>query len=160
MSPKVLLLAAELDGFLRQQLPAALRLLELSRPETNPAALEANLAQRLPEFVSQARGAPQADWPALFWHWLAASAAIDPVAAPAPATADASRPLADADALAALQAALRSLPWPQRQAFWMRIGEGLSGAEAASRLGLPQPLFNRQLAAAVGALRPRLASRL
>ncbi|GMV29230.1 MAG: RNA polymerase sigma24 factor [Rhodanobacteraceae bacterium] len=168
---------SRLDGFLRSVERRALRIAELSvgqRDEALDLVQEAMLA-----FVRNYASKPDAEWPPLFfrvldsrvtdWHrrsrvrgrWLAAlwpsrddDDEEDPIAA-APDTAE-SGPLArlaSEDAGQALDAALRGLPLRQRQAFLLRIWEGLDVADTATAMRCGEGSVKTHLWRALNALR-------
>lgn len=168
---------SRLDGFLRSVERRALRIAELSvgqRDEALDLVQEAMLA-----FVRNYASKPEAEWPPLFyrvldsrvtdWHrrsrvrgrWLAAlwpsrddDDDEDPIAAAADAAE--SGPLArlvSEDAGQALDAALRGLPLRQRQAFLLRIWEGLDVADTATAMRCGEGSVKTHLWRALNALR-------
>lgn len=169
-----------LDGFLRSVERRALRIAELStgqRDEALDLVQDAMLA-----FVRHYAAKPEAEWPPLFyrvldsrvtdWHrrgqvrsrWLASwwpthgdEPEDDPVAAAADMTEVG--PLArlvGEDAGQALETALRELPLRQRQAFLLRIWEGLDVAATASAMRCGEGSVKTHLWRALNALRHAL----
>lgn len=169
-----------LDGFLRSVERRALRMAELStgnRDEALDLVQDAMLG-----FVRNYAAKPEADWAPLFhrvldsrltdWHrrskvrgrWLAAwwparaeEDEEDPIAlAQDPAEVGPLARLADADAGQALDAALRALPLRQRQAFLLRIWEGLDVAATAAAMRCGEGSVKTHLWRALNALRAAL----
>ena len=169
-----------LDGFLRSVERRALRIAELSvgsRDEALDLVQDAMLA-----FVRNYAAKPEADWPPLFyrvldsrvtdWHrrsrvrgrwlgswWPAAREDDDedPVAMAAdPAEAGPLARLIGEDAGQALEGALRNLPLRQRQAFLLRIWEGLDVADTATAMRCGEGSVNTHLWRALAALRAAL----
>jgi RNA polymerase sigma-70 factor, ECF subfamily len=166
-----------LDGFLRGVERRALRMAELStgsRDEALDLVQDAMLA-----FVRNYAAKPEADWAPLFhrvldsritdWHrrsqvrgrwlgsWWPARADdddTDPMAAaPDPREAGPLARLVDADAGQALDLALRQLPLRQRQAFLLRIWEGLDVADTAAAMRCSEGSVKTHLWRALNALR-------
>jgi RNA polymerase sigma-70 factor (ECF subfamily) len=167
-----------LDHFLRDVERRALRMAELScgsREDALELVQEAMLG-----FVRGYAAHPASEWPLLFWRvldsrltdfhrrhrvrsrwtaWLgrAADEDEDPVAAlPDPAEPGPLSRLADDEAMRALEAALRALPGRQRQAFLLRVWEGLDVAQTASAMGLSSGSVKTHLFRALQQLRQRL----
>ncbi|HSX58910.1 MAG TPA: RNA polymerase sigma factor [Tahibacter sp.] len=169
-----------LDAFLRSVERRALRIAELSvghRDEAMDLVQETMLA-----FVRNYAAKPEAEWPPLFyrvldsrvtdWHrrsqvrgrWLAAlwparndEDEEDPIATVAD-TMEAgplARLMTD-DAGVALDAALRDLPLRQRQAFLLRIWEGLDVADTATAMRCGEGSVKTHLWRALNALRSAL----
>ncbi|MBL8300046.1 MAG: RNA polymerase sigma factor [Rhodanobacteraceae bacterium] len=169
-----------LDRFLRSVERRALRIAELSvghRDEALDLVQEAMLA-----FVRNYAGKPEAEWPPLFyrvldsrvtdWHrrsqvrgrWLAVlwptrddEEDTDPIAMAVDAaeTGPLAR-LASENAGEALDAALRQLPLRQRQAFLLRIWEGLDVADTATAMRCGEGSVKTHLWRALNALRTAL----
>ena len=172
---------AALDQFLRGVERRALRMAELTtgqRDEALDLVQDAMLA-----FVRNYADKPPAEWPPLFhrvldsrmtdWHrrqqvrgrWLSAwftrrdddEEAVDVLAqAPDPRERAGFARLLDADAGAALQAALAQLPLRQRQAFLLRVWEGLDVAQTASAMRCGEGSVKTHLWRALNALRRAL----
>lgn len=75
----------------------------------------------------------------------------------APALDNAMQHVLDEELLAALQAALNELPWPQRSAWLLREVEGLSYEEIGEALGLPVSSVRGLLARGRKTLAERMA---
>jgi len=171
---------AALDRFLRGVERRALRMAELTtgqRDEALDLVQDAMLA-----FVRNYADKPAAEWPPLFhrvldsrmtdWHrrqqvrgrWISAwftrrddDEAGDPLAdAPDLREPGPLARLLDADAGAALQAALVQLPLRQRQAFLLRVWEGLDVAQTASAMRCGEGSVKTHLWRALNALRRAL----
>ena len=168
-----------LDGFLRSVERRALRIAELSvgsRDEALDLVQDAMLA-----FVRNYAAKPEADWPPLFyrvldsrvtdWHrrsqvrgrWLgswwpaAREDDEDPVALAAdPVETGPLARLIGEDAGQALEGALRGLPLRQRQAFLLRIWEGLDVADTATAMRCGEGSVKTHLGRALAALRAAL----
>lgn len=169
-----------LDGFLRSVERRALRIAELSvghRDEALDLVQEAMLA-----FVRNYATKPEAEWPPLFhrvldsrvtdWHrrsrvrgrWLSAfwpargeDDADDPVATAVDvAEIGPLARLVGEDAGQALEVALRALPLRQRQAFLLRIWEGLDVADTATAMRCGEGSVKTHLWRALNALRAAL----
>jgi RNA polymerase sigma-70 factor (ECF subfamily) len=81
----------------------------------------------------------------------------DPIAsAPDPAGRDPSEQVAQADAMAALETALSRLPGRQREAFMLRILEGLDVEQTAQAMGCSEGSVKTHLSRAMHSLRERL----
>ena len=183
--PGVLTPAAEtvspraLDHFLREIEGRALRIAELStghREDALDAVQEAMLA-----FARRYARQPPGEWRALFHRvldnrlrdqarrravrrqWLALAslwsheADTDALAQPVDAAALQPAHGVDRDRLhVALEAALRALPARQRQAFLLRVWEGLDVAGTARAMGCGEGSVKTHLSRALAALRPQL----
>lgn len=128
-------------------------------------------------------GRPEAEWPPLFYRILQSrirdcqrrravrsrvlsffggqrefeEAPPDPVeGAPDPAGGDPAERLAGFEAVQALEQALAALPGRQRQAFVLRILEGLDVADTARAMGCSEGSVKTHLSRAVHSLRERL----
>lgn len=173
---------ARLDGFLRSVERRALRIAELStgsRDEALDLVQDAMFA-----FARHYTAKPEADWPPLFyrvldsrvtdWHrrsqvrgrWLGSwwparndDGEDDPLAA-APDANEAGPllRLMGEDAGQALEGALRELPLRQRQAFLLRIWEGLDVADTATAMRCGEGSVKTHLWRALNALRLALES--
>jgi len=176
-------LTAALDRFLRGVERRALRHAELALGNPDDA-LEA-LQDGMLRFVKHYRGKPQDEWPLLFWrvldsclidalrrrrragrwfsNWFggAVEDEPDPLAqVPDPREPGPLARLGDAQASAALEAALRGLPHRQRQAFLLRVWEGLDVAQTAAALGISEGSVKTHLFRALAALRQKLEGHL
>lgn len=175
-------LRLSLDRFLRDVERRALRVAELSCGSREDA-LEL-VQEAMFGFVRRYRDKPEAEWPLLFWRvldsrltdhhrrrqtrsrwlgWLlprpadAADDGDDPIdRIPDPAEPGPFSRLADAEALAALEAALRALPSRQRQAFLLRVWEGLDVAGTARAMAVSEGSVKTHLFRALQTLRARL----
>lgn len=173
--------AVALDRFLRGVEARALRMAQLALPEREDAfdvVQDAMLA-----FVRNYRGHAEAEWPLLFWRvvdsrlldrhrrrnvrsrwlaWLGPKGGddeddFDPLAA----MPDTAQPgpflrLADAEAMASLEAALRALPLRQRQAFLLRVWEDFDVARTAQVMQVSEGSVKTHLFRALRNLRARL----
>lgn len=171
---------AELDRFLRGIERRALRIAELGvghREDALDIVQESMLA-----FVRGYRTRPSAEWAPLFHRvldrkildhhrrhrvrrrWLIwgfgrgrAEDAGDALAEIAdPAQPGPLQDVADGETRRALDAALRALPDRQRQAFLLRVWEGLDVAQTAQAMRCSEGSVKTHLARALAALRPRL----
>ncbi|TDR38933.1 RNA polymerase sigma-70 factor (ECF subfamily) [Tahibacter aquaticus] len=169
-----------LDGFLRGVERRALRMAEFAtanREEALDLVQDAMLA-----FVRNYAAKPEADWPPLFhrvldsrltdWHrrnqvrsrWLSSwwpakndEEAEDPIAtAPDPGEVGPLARLMGEDAGQALDVALKQLPLRQRQAFLLRIWEGLDVADTATAMRCGEGSVKTHLWRALNALRQAL----
>jgi RNA polymerase sigma-70 factor (ECF subfamily) len=169
-----------LEGFLRGVERRALRMAELSvgnREEGLDLVQDAMLG-----FVRHYADKPAEDWAPLFfrvldsritdWHrrqqvrgrWLSAwfrredeDDGEDPLAqAPDPHDPGPLARLAGGEAAQALDGALRALPLRQRQAFLLRLWEGLDVADTARAMGCSEGSVKTHLFRALAALRRRL----
>lgn len=169
-----------LDSFLRHVERRALRLAEFSSGGRDDAM---DLVQEaMYGFVRRYSDRPQVEWSVLFWRvlnsrltdhhrrarsrwsgmaWFANRDAEDGPEDPIARVPDLQEPgpmmrLADAEALQALEAALRSLPLRQRQAFLLRVWEGLSVIQTAAVMQLTEGSVKTHLYRALQQLRTRL----
>lgn len=174
---------AALDAFLRGIERRALRHVELSG-QSRDDALDI-LQEAMLAFVRRYRGKPENEWPLLFWRvldsklvdaqrrrtligrwfgWLGLGAVdgdLDPLAQVAdPAEPGPARRLADHEASMALEAALRALPQRQRQAFLLRVWEGLDVADTARAMRISEGSVKTHLFRALQSLRGRLEKHL
>lgn len=168
-----------LDRFLRGIERRALRIAELStrdREEALDLVQDAMLA-----FARHYADKPESDWTPLFhrvldsrlldFHrrstvrrrfrvWFGRGAdedGEDPIEQVAdPADPGPLLRLADGETRRALDAALRALPLRQRQAFLLRVWEGLDVAQTAAAMGCGEGSVKTHLSRALAALRPRL----
>ncbi|MGH8171809.1 MAG: RNA polymerase sigma factor [Rhodanobacteraceae bacterium] len=167
--------AQALGTFLRQVERRALRMAEFAagnREEALDLVQDAMLG-----FVRNYAAQPTASWPPLFWRvldsrindwhrrqsvrgrwraWLApiGEDAEDPIAAaPDPREPGPLTRLADGEATAALEAGLRALPLRQRQAFLLRIWEGLDVADTAAAMRCSEGSVKTHLSRALSQLR-------
>jgi RNA polymerase sigma-70 factor, ECF subfamily len=167
-----------LDRFLKSLERRALRMAEFATGQREEAL---DLVQdAMFGFVRHYAGKPEAEWTPLFyrvldnrlndWHrrrqvrtrWTdtiarAADDAVDPLAQ----VADCADPgpllrLADTQAAAALDAALRALPLRQRQAFLLRVWEGFDVATTAAAMRCSEGSVKTHLSRALAALRRAL----
>lgn len=168
-----------LDRFLREVERRALRMAELSCGSRDDA-LEL-VQEAMFGFVRSYAAKPAADWPLLFWRvldsrltdfhrrrqvrsrwmsWFVSSSddeEEDPIARlPDPAEPGPLSRLADGEAMAILEAALRALPRRQRQAFLLRVWEGLDVAQTAQAMSLSEGSVKTHLFRALQNLRARL----
>lgn len=172
-------LTTALDRFLRGVERRALRHAELALRHPDDA-LEA-VQECMLRFVKHYRHKPAAEWPLLFWRvldsrlvdtqrrrrlfgrWFSSwfngndDEAEDTIAAlPDPREPGPLARLHDAEATQALEAALQALPQRQREAFLLRVWEGLDVAETAAALGISEGSVKTHLFRALQALRARL----
>lgn len=135
-------------------------------------------------FVRRYRDKSETEWPLLFWRvlesklvdqtrrrrvrwrWLSfLGRDADEDEDPLERIPDAAEPgplvrLADAEAATALDAALQALPLRQRQAFLLRVWEGLDVAQTASALGISDGSVKTHLFRALQTLRSKLEPHL
>jgi RNA polymerase sigma-70 factor (ECF subfamily) len=170
-----------LDQFLREVERRALRVAELScasRDDALELVQEAMLG-----FVRSYGARPAAEWPLLFWRvldsrltdfqrrrrvrsrWMTwfAPREDDDEEDPLARIPDPSEPgplarLADGEAMVALDRALRALPLRQRQAFLLRVWEGLDVAQTAAAMQLSEGSVKTHLFRALQRLRATLES--
>ena len=168
-----------LDRFLREIEGRALRIAELStgsRDDALDAVQEAMLS-----FARTYARQPAGEWRALFHRvldnrlrdqarrravrrqWLALASLwshesdTDALAQPVDAATQQPAHGVDRDRLhVALEAALRALPGRQRQAFLLRVWEGLDVADTARAMGCGEGSVKTHLSRALAALRPQL----
>lgn len=171
-----------LDRFLREVERRALRVAELScasRDDALELVQEAMLG-----FVRTYAARPPEEWPVLFWRvldsrltdfqrrrrvrarwmsWLAPrdeDDEEDPLArVPDPAEPGPLARLADGEAMQRLERALRGLPLRQRQAFLLRVWEGLDVADTAAAMALSEGSVKTHLFRALQRLRASLEDR-
>lgn len=169
-----------MDRFLREVERRALRMAELSSGSRDDA-LEL-VQETMYGFVRGYGGKPQAEWPLLFWRvldsrltdfhrrrsvrsrwmtWFSPREEDDEGEDPIARVPDPSEPgplsrLADDEAMRALERALQALPRRQRQAFLLRVWEGLDVAQTASAMGLSEGSVKTHLFRALQQLRTRL----
>ena len=167
-----------LDRFLKSLERRALRMAELATGQREEAL---DLVQdAMFGFVRHYAGKPEAEWTPLFyrvldsrlndWHrrrrvrtrWTetiarAAGDETDPLAQVAdPADPGPLLRLADTQMAGALDAGLRALPLRQRQAFLLRVWEGLDVAATAAAMQCSQGSVKTHLSRALAALRRTL----
>jgi len=172
--------ADALERFLRQVERRALRMAEFAtgqREEALDLVQEAMLG-----FVRRYGTRPGAEWPPLFWRvldsrlndwhrrqrvrgrwwaWPVGHADDEDGEDPIAAAPDAREPgplarLADGEASAALESALRELPLRQRQAFLLRLWEGLDVADTAAAMRCSEGSVKTHLSRALSNLRRAL----
>ena len=170
---------ANLEQFLRSVERRALRQVELSCRD-HEDALDV-VQEAMMAFVRRYRRKPAAEWPLLFWRvldsklidlyrkrslrgrwfgWLGvgddeqASDPLEQIADPA----DPGPPgrLGDQQATQALEQALRDLPLRQRQAFLLRVWEGLDVQQTAAAMSVSEGSVKTHLFRALQTLRGRL----
>ena len=174
--------AAALEAFLRGVQRRAWRVAELATREREDA-LEL-VQEAMFGFARHYGSRPPAQWPPLFWRvldsrihdwqrrhavrrrwsaWLGrlGGDADEGEADPLLAIADGREPgplahLADHQAGAALDAALRALPLRQRQAFLLRLWEGLDVAQTAIAMRCSEGSVKTHLSRALARLREQL----
>jgi RNA polymerase sigma-70 factor (ECF subfamily) len=175
---------AALDAFLRSVERRALRHVELSG-QSREDALDI-LQEAMLAFVRRYRDKPEPEWPLLFWRvlgsklvdaqrrrsvlgrwfgWLGLGHDEDTGEDPLARVADPAEPgpdgrLGDREATAALDAALQALPLRQRQAFLLRVWEGLDVAATATAMGVSEGSVKTHLFRALQSLRGRLEEHL
>jgi RNA polymerase sigma-70 factor (ECF subfamily) len=166
-----------LERFLRDVERRALRMAELSTGDRDDA-LEL-VQDAMFGFVTRYGTKPPTDWAPLFYRvldsrildhhrrsqvrrrWRVWLGRDDDEADPMAQVVDAHEPgplqrLADDETRAGLEAALRALPNRQRQAFLLRIWEGLDVAQTAAAMGCGEGSVKTHLSRAMSALRERL----
>lgn len=176
---------AALDAFLRGVERRALRHVELAG-QSRDDALDI-LQEAMLSFVRRYRDKPEAEWPMLFWRvlgsrlvdaqrrrsllgrwfgWLGLGQDEDGMLEdPLARVADPAEPgpdgrLGDREAAAALQLALQALPQRQRQAFLLRVWEGLDVAATAQVMEVSEGSVKTHLFRALQSLRSRLEAHL
>lgn len=172
-----------LDRFLRDVERRALRVAELSCGSRDDA-LEL-VQEAMFGFVRGYAGKPAEEWPLLFWRvldsrltdfqrrrrvrsrwmtWFAPrdeDAEEDPLArVPDPAEPGPLARLGDDEAMRTLERALRALPLRQRQAFLLRVWEGLDVADTARAMDLSEGSVKTHLFRALQRLRASLEDAL
>jgi RNA polymerase sigma-70 factor (ECF subfamily) len=178
-SPPAAARAPALDRFLREVERRALRMAELGAGNRDDA-LEI-VQDAMLGFVRRYGDKPSADWAPLFYRvldsrlldfhrrstvrrrwrlWLSApddDRAADPLEqVPDPVEPGPDRRVADGELRVRLDAALRALPLRQRQAFLLRIWEGLDVADTATAMRCSDGSVKTHLSRALAALRARL----
>ena len=172
-------LEARLDAFLKSVERRALRIAELGCGQRDQAL---DLVQdAMMGFVRNYARRPDDEWAPLFhrvldsrltdWHrrqrvrgrWLSAWFGSDDEDDPIAAVADPSEPgplerLAGSEAGARLDAALRALPLRQRQAFLLRIWEGLDVGATATAMRCSEGSVKTHLSRALARLRDSLGA--
>ena len=170
--------AERLDAFLRGVERRAWRMAELATRQREDA-LEL-VQEAMLGFASRYGAQPPEQWPPLFWRvldsrihdwqrrhavrsrwsvWFARGGSDEEEAGdPLLAIADGREPgplarLADREAGLALDAALRALPLRQRQAFLLRLWEGLDVAQTATAMRCSQGSVKTHLSRALARLR-------
>jgi RNA polymerase sigma-70 factor, ECF subfamily len=173
-------LRRELDAFLRGVERRALKMAELSAGGRDDAMDVVQDAMH--RFVRSYSGKPTADWPLLFWRvldsrivdfhrrrkvrsrwmaWLPARDDDPDAADPLESVRDDAEPgplsrLGDADALVAIENALRKLPLRQRQTFLLRVWNGMDVSQTAAVMQLTEGSVKTHLFRALQQLRARL----
>jgi RNA polymerase sigma-70 factor, ECF subfamily len=173
-------LKRELDAFLRGVERRALKMAELSTGLRDDAMDVVQDAMH--RFVRSYSGKPTAEWPLLFWRvldsrivdfhrrrtvrsrwmaWLPASDDELEAADPLDSVRDEGEPgplsrLGDADALVAIENALRQLPLRQRQTFLLRVWNGMDVSQTAAIMQLTEGSVKTHLFRALQQLRARL----
>lgn len=170
---------AQLDRFLREVERRALRMAELSTGNRDDA-LEL-VQDAMLGFTRRYADKPQGEWAPLFhrvldsrildfhrrhqvrrrWRvWLVRGDAdddADPIAqVPDPVDPGPLQRVADSQTRAALEQALKALPLRQRQAFLLRVWEGLDVLETAAAMRCSEGSVKTHLSRALSALRGRL----
>lgn len=171
-----------LDGFLRQVERRALRMAELATQQRDDALDIVQDAMLV--FVRNYQDKPESDWTPLFYRVLDSRLTDfhrrgqvrgrflaffgigrrddgeddgDAVAELAdPADVAPWQRIADGETGQALDAALKALPERQRQAFLLRVWEGLDVADTAKAMGCGEGSVKTHLSRAMAALRARL----
>ncbi len=170
-------LETRLDGFLKSVERRALRMAELACGQRDPAL---DLVQdAMLGFVRRYAQRPPTEWAPLFhrvldsrltdWHrrqrvrgrwltaWFTAGDDDDPLAAVAdPAEPGPLDRLTGSETGARLDAALRALPLRQRQAFLLRVWEGLDVGATATAMRCSEGSVKTHLSRALVRLRERL----
>lgn len=169
-----------LDRFLREVERRALRRAEIAVGQRDDAL---DLVQdAMLGFARAYAGHPVAEWPPLFhrvletrildfhrrtkvrrrWRvWLGRAHEAEDGADPLAQVADPAEPgpwqrLADGQTRGAVDHALASLPTRQREAFLLRVWEGLDVAQTAAAMGCGEGSVKTHLSRALGALRTKL----
>ncbi len=178
VAARVLQLPATLELFLAQVQRRAFRAAEFSLGNADDA-LDA-VQDAMLRLHQHYRQQPAAEWAPLFWGilrrritdlqrrrkvrsivvgWLGAPGAEDedaPVWEPADPLADPARDVANRAAYADLGRALRALPRRQREAFMLRVLEGLDVSDTARAMGCSDGSVKTHLSRAMEALRKQL----
>lgn len=167
-----------LDSFLASVEVRAWRLAEVALGD-HDEALDA--VQDAMERLLRYRRRPASEWPALFWQilrrrltdrhrrrslqrrvlgWLQVAPASDPEqdlldSLPAP-DVELGRQIDDERAMQRLSLVLRALPARQREAFLLRMLQGLDGAETAAAMGCTEGSVKTHLSRAIRVVRERL----
>lgn len=171
--------AGDLDGFLARVEVRAFRMAQVALGHREDAL---DAVQDAMERMLGYRHRPPEEWPPLFWSvlrrrltdhhrratvqrrllgWLVGSdggedGAEDPLDALPDPGADPTRALDHERALRRLSCALRDLPARQREAFLLRVLQGLDLADTARAMGCGEGSVKTHLSRALGALRERL----
>ncbi len=168
--------AASLDDFLREVQRRAFRMAEIQLGHAEDAVDAVQDAML--RLVSHYRDKPAEEWPPLFWGilrrrivdlqrrrkvrsivvgWLGGGRDSNgeelPDWDPADPAPDPSRRLEDAQAYAHMTAAVQKLPQRQREAFLLRVLEGMDVAETALAMGCSQGSVKTHLSRAMHSLR-------
>ena len=178
VAARVLQLPATLELFLAQVQRRAFRAAEFSLGNADDA-LDA-VQDAMLRLHQHYRQQPAAEWAPLFWGilrrritdlqrrrkvrsivvgWLGAPGAEGeeaPVWEPADPLADPAREVANRAAYADLGRALRALPRRQREAFMLRVLEGLDVSDTARAMGCSDGSVKTHLSRAMEALRKQL----
>ena len=178
VAARVLQLPATLELFLAQVQRRAFRAAEFSLGNADDA-LDA-VQDAMLRLHQHYRQQPAAEWAPLFWGilrrritdlqrrrkvrsivvgWLSAPGAEGeeaPVWEPADPLADPARDVANRAAYADLGRALRALPRRQREAFMLRVLEGLDVSDTARAMGCSDGSVKTHLSRAMEALRKQL----
>lgn len=170
--------APSLDGFLAGVEVRAWRLAAIALGDRDEAM---DAVQDAMERLLHYRQRPAEEWPALFWQilrrqltdrhrrrvlqqrvlgWLQRAPADAPEQdpldqLPAPDT-EIGRQIDDERAMRRLSAALRDLPARQREAFLLRMLQGLDGAQTAAAMGCSEGSVKTHLSRAMQVVRARL----
>ena len=170
---------ARLDRFIREVERRALRMAELSTGNRDDA-LEL-VQDAMLGFARHYSGKPEAEWAPLFhrvldsrildfhrrhqvrrrWRvWLGRAGedeGTDPISqVPDPADPGPLQRVADGETRLALERGLRALPLRQRQAFLLRVWEGLDVLQTATAMRCSEGSVKTHLSRALAALRGRL----